>query len=336
MILVFGLGLLGCKSEPTPPSSGPTADLGQADAAIETGSEEVVEKVGKSTSQLTWPDEFADWYDKPVPDENALPACAEGWHAYAIDDEFLVWKCERFGDTGISSEGELAVHTRKRRVFMVTVTVHQELDRSAMDMVEPLRVINRDKSEELTKDEAAILTDLWDLGTSYAGISVGDSGFSVLHFSLRDHLKVIGDLVERQRQSRVMGRTYSLGTLRYALQSVEKKSFVGRSADRWAAKNDADFFVIEYQVENRGKVILDQDPVRLTLVSGTEVIAPDPRARRALLDADRTGQLALALTPRAKRTRQDVFEVPKSLSNRPIKLIFSTDEGKLIFQVDYQ
>ena len=318
-----------CKSEaPQPARPEPAPAIEEPEAE----SEEQPEPEAPQEEAVKWPTDFADIYERPLSSEDSLPECKSGWHASAIDDEFMVWKCSDYGDTGISESGELAIHTRNRKIFMVTVTVDQESDRGAKALVAPLRSINKEKSVEMTPDESKILDELWNLDTSYAGLTVGDTGFSVLHYSVRDQLSMVGELIERQQDLKSIGRRYTLDGFLYKIKRVSRESMVGRGKDRWTAMKGSDFVVVEYEIENRTKTLHDTDPATMRLVTGATLIESDERAQRAILDADRTGQLNLSLTPRKTRERVVVFEVPQSSLSLPLKLVVS-NEDKLIFKV---
>ncbi len=323
---------MGCKD--TPPVVDRFADKAP-DVATEEEEHVAEPRAIGPAHGLVWPGDFARWYNQPVAIEEHLPTCRSRWLTYAIDDEFIVWKCEKFGDTGITNEGELAVHTRSGRVFMVTVTVDFATVDGGREMLDPLREVNRDRQIELTKDEAKLVSDLWNLGTSYAGLSASDAGFSVLYMNSRDQLQDVMTLIARQTAISQIGKVYALGDLRYTIQTIEKVNSVGRGRDKWTARNDSDFFVVRYQIENRGKVVLDQDPSAMSLVSGSQVIEPNQRAMKAYLDGDRTGQLVLPLKARAKRQRVQVFEVSKTASSRPMTLIVANGDQKLLYRADF-
>jgi len=284
--------------------------------------------------KLTWPDEFTAWYGVDTEGGERLPACRSGWESKPIDDEYVLWKCERFEGLSLRDVGTLSVHTKNGEIFMVTATASFDSEEKLAATREDVERVNATREIDVPKRYEGAITKLWRLDEYLVVLSAGEGGLSLLYLKSIDDLDTVFSLLERQDDFGRAGRRYRLGSFDYRLESVVPEDFVGRGRERWDSKRDSDFVVVEYKIRNRSRKVVSDDPATFVLIGSDERFSPDERAERAFFAGDRTGTYLLPLDYRKSRKRARVFEVPKRVSANPMILVINNDGDKVVFQLD--
>lgn len=327
LLLIVLLGLASCDDKP---SSSAAVPIDQADVDIDALPPTTISKPTK----LIWPAEFSDWQNQSLEGGDRLPSCRSGWSSKPIDDEFVLWKCEAFEGLSLKEEGELAVHTRNGRVFMLTATASFDSPEKLARIRAKVERVNETREQEIPKRYEETITKLWKLSDYLVLMSAGGSGLSLLYMKELEDLDAVFALLDRQKSFARTGRRYRIGDLDYKIEGVEAERFVGRGRERWDARQDSDFIVIEYEVRNRSRTVVHDDPAQFTLIGSGQRLTPDKRAERAFFSSDRTGKYLLPLDYRKKRQRVRIFEVEKEISKNSMILVLSKDGDKEVFELD--
>jgi len=324
LLLILLALLFSCdKSESSP------VEIGRADLG-----EYALPPSSKTPDRLSWPTEFTEWHEQEVTGGERLPACPSGWTSKPIDDEFVLWKCSRFPKLSLVDEGELAVHTRNGKVFMVTGTASFEAPEETRQTRDKVEKINQTREQEIPKRHEDVITRLWKLKDYFVVLSAGETGLSLLYMKSVEDLDAIFALLERQKRFARVGRRYRVGEFDYKIEAVHAERFVGRGRERWDAKKKSDFIVVEYELRNRSRTVVHDDPADFTIIGSDQRFRPDERAERAFFSSDRTGRYLLPLDYRKKRERVRVFEIEKEISDEPMILVINNDGDKVVFELD--
>ncbi|MEZ4459259.1 MAG: hypothetical protein R3E66_05950 [bacterium] len=320
------LVVVGCDDKP---SDGlpPTVVI----AAGETNSAPTEDLPAKR--HLEWPGDFALWNGTNIEDGRVLPPCPASWFDKRLDDTYAVWKCSNYPDVSFG-KGELVVHTHHNRIVMVTTTVACADEAACVAQRQKLIEINTSRNVAVPAKLGKLFDNIWNLNTYHVALSAGHLGFSVMYFADVAVLQAMNDLRERQANPPRIGRDYSLGDIRYRLKSVTHENDVGRGKSRWSSKNDSVFVVVDYEVENRSRTIVQEDPAEFSLVTRSKVYAPDVKAEDYHRRADRTGLLVTPLEYKSRRPRTHVFEVKRDDIARSALLVIARDDDKLVYQLE--
>lgn len=326
LFFMIALVALGCDDKPKS-SSVPidSADV-NVDALPPT---RVVE-----SKTLQWPAEFSEWHGTSVDGGERLPACSSGWSSKPIDDEFVLWKCRRFESLSLKDVGELAVHTRAGKIFMVTATATFDTVEKAAETRAKVEKINLKREQEIPESYAKTIDKLWKLDGYFVVLSAGEKGLSLLYMNSIDDLGAIFALLARQANFSRVGRRYRVGDFDYKVEAVHAERFVGRGRERWDAKKDSDFIVVEYEIRNRSRTVVHDDPAQFTVIGSDQRFQPDERAERAFFASDRTGQYLLPLDYRKRRQRVRVFEIEKRITTESMILVINNEGDKVVFELD--
>lgn len=287
----------------------------------------------QAAPRLEWPGDFSLWRNTEILDSADLPKCPSPWFDRRLDEEFSVWKCSNYPDVAFGP-GELIVHTRQDRVFMVTTNVSCASVADCTAQRTRLQEVNKDRNLPVPPAHTRAINNIWNLTTYRVALSASGSSFSVVYFDQVTDLDALSRLVKQQTDPPRMDRDYKLGDLRYRVTGVNTQDEVGRGRDRWSARKDAVFVVITYEVENLGKAIVQNDPAVFSVVATDTVYHPDPKAEENHLKGDRTGLLITPVEYKSRKPRAHVFEVKRADMARSGLLVIKRDNDKLVYPLN--
>lgn len=319
------LVVLGCD-EKASDGLPPTVIINADQAGTATG------RVSEAGRRLEWPGDFTLWNGTNIDHGTMLPGCPSGWFNKRLDDVFSVWKCSDYPDV-VFGKGELIVHTRGPRVFMVTTTVACDDARSCSVKRQKLIDVNKERNLSVPEAQTKLVDNIWNLNTYFVALSAEHLGFSVMYVDALEKLDTMVKLQRQQNDPPLLNRTYALGDIRYRLNAVTHRDEVGRGKERWSAKQDAVFVVVDYEVENHRRAIVQEDPATFTFVTQNKIYEPDPKAEDYHRRADRTGLLVTPLEYKSHKPRMHVFEVKRADLARPTLLVVSRGDEKLVYQL---
>lgn len=281
-----------------------------------------------------WRGKFDTWVDLVVENDKRLPECTSGWFNSALDDEFVVWKCEKYKHRDINKQGQLAIHTRNGKVFMITTSVEFDDPEKFESKKQILVDMNQKQAVAVPKKLTKITSHMWDYKKFISLLSAGENAFSVIYLKSKDDGDVLLELLKRQKSMSRMKKRYRIGDFDYVVTGFEKRRTVGRGTERWEAKQTTDFVVINYKIRNLSRTLQQDDPAKVVLIGGQTRLEPNERAERAFFGADRTGKYLSQLDFRKDRQRAHVFEVERKDMQRPLIFVISQGDQKLVYKLD--
>lgn len=322
-IILLASLLIGCDGEQPAPVEAPPAKP----------SIEIPDAPPPTIKKLEWTGDFGEWADVELKSEEKLPKCSTEWRTSPLDDEFVIWKCSDF-DLSHVSQGNLAIHTRDAKVFMITVSVDYPQDAEFKAATQALIEVNQARSIQVPDSLKDVATHIWETEGFVSLLSVGKKGYSRIYLKSIKDSDILLQLMKRQGAMSKVNKRYRIGDFNYKLTNFEKRRFVGRGAQRWEAKQSSEFVVIEYKIRNMSRTLQQDDPASVTLLGGQVRLKPDLRAEQAFLGADRTGRYLTPLKYRKERQRAHVFEVESKDMEHPLILVISMGDQKLVYKLD--
>lgn len=324
LVLLSLVIVVGCERAPVE-ESGDSADVG----AVEDASGSSVE----NSTDLKWPADFSVWRDRRIEGGKTLPQCRGDWSIVPIDDEFTLYKCDRFRPLSLTKEGVLSVHAREGAVFMVTETSTFDDDEVFAETRAKVQRINATREVEVPSSLDGSVDRVWSIDDYLAVMSIGSGGLSLLYVNDLDELRLVMDRVDARSKPAKTGGRYRLGELDYTVEEVRKEPFVGRGPQRWDSRKDSDFVVIDYKVRNRSRTVFQNDPATMVLLAGERRYETDERAERAFMSSDRTGRYRQPLDRMKERLRARVFEVESDVIRGSMLLVIHADGDRMVLDL---
>lgn len=285
------------------------------------------------TGLLTWPADFNLWRDAPISQASDLPRCPSTWYTRRLDEEYAFWKCSEFPQTTFGP-GELIVHTRNDKAFVVTTNVACAEAATCKDQRTKLQEVNKDRNVPVPAAHARAFANVWSLGTYRVALAAADLAFSVVYFADLKDLDTLKALIDRGANPPKLNKDYDLNGLKYKLTAIDMRDEVGRGRDRWTARKDSVFVVVEYEIENRQKAVIQDDPAAFSLVARNQVYRPDPKAEEHHFKSDRTGLLITPIAYKSRKPRAHVFEVKREDMARAGLLVVEREGEKLVYPMN--